>query len=81
MKDKARLGCLLERLPPPAQVFPACFDVHIGLQSKILCAESLRVQFNKKERESSRHLSTKSKELVKVAGSDPDRAPQGTACR
>ncbi|KAI4537349.1 hypothetical protein MG293_012212 [Ovis ammon polii] len=26
--DKARLGCLLERPPPPAQVFPACFDVH-----------------------------------------------------
>ena len=26
--DRARLGCLLERLPPPAQVFPACFDVH-----------------------------------------------------
>ena len=51
-----------------------------GLQSKILFPESLQGQFNKKERESSRHLSTQSKELVTGEGRDPDRAPQGTGC-
>lgn len=69
-----------DRHPLPKYFQLALMCILTGLQSKILFAESLQVQFNKKERESSRYLSTQSKELVKGEGRDPDRAPQGTAC-